>query len=91
MISKKEAKPLLSAYQKKSGNGLMGRRHGSGCPKTVSTGKNMDLIEELVCSQEEQPHTHLPPKKTAGQAGISPSSIRRIMKKKKETFISSST
>ena len=38
--------------------------------------KNMDLIEE-------QPHTHLATRKIAEQTGISRSSIRRMVKKKR--------
>ena len=34
----------------------------------------MDLIEELVCSKEGQPHTHLAPVKITKETGISPSS-----------------
>ena len=43
----------------------MDRRHGSGQSGTVSTEENMDLIEELVCSQGEWHHTHLAPRKIA--------------------------
>ena len=52
--------------------------------------KKTDLIEELLCSQEEQPHTHLAPRKIAKQTGISRSSVEIILKKK-ETLNSSST
>ena len=52
--------------------------------------KTTDLIEELLCSQEEQPHTHLAPRKIAKQTGISRSSVEIILKKK-ETLNSSST
>ena len=34
--------------------GSVDRRHGSGQPRTVSTKENMGLIEEFICSQEEQ-------------------------------------
>ena len=49
-------------------------RDGSGWLRTVSTEENVDLIEELVCSKERQPHTHLAPVKIAKETGISPSS-----------------
>ena len=62
--------------------GSMDIRHGSWWPRTVSTEGNMDLIEELVCTQEERPHIHLAPRKTAEQTGISRYSIRRIVKKR---------
>ena len=69
----------------------MDRRHASG-PRTVSTEKNtttvstdenMDLLEELAYSQEERCQNRLAPRKIAEQTGISRSSFRRIVKKKK--------
>ena len=66
--------------QKFRETGSMKRKHGSGRPTTVSTEENMDLIEELICSQEE-PHSHLAPRKIAEKTGISRSSIRRMVKK----------
>ena len=68
--------------------GSMDRRHGSGQPRTISLKGNLDLVEELVCSQEELHHAHLPPRKIVKQTGISQSSIQR--KVKKETLSSSS-
>ena len=35
----------------------MNRKEGSGRPRSVTTEKSTDLIEELICSQEEVPHT----------------------------------
>ena len=61
--------------------GSMGRRHGSGRPRTVSTEENIDLIEEWICSQEERPHTHLTPRKIAEQTGSSWSSIWGMVRK----------
>ena len=49
--------------QKFGETGSMDRGHDSWQSRTVSMEENMDLIEELVCSQEELPHTHLAPKK----------------------------
>ena len=43
----------------------MNRKEGSGRPWSVTTEKNTDLIEELICSQEEALHTHLAPCKIA--------------------------
>ena len=59
----------------------MDRRHGSGHPRTVSILENMDLVEKLVCSQEEWPQMHLAPRKIK-QTGISWSSMGRIVKKR---------
>ena len=36
----------------------MNRKEGSGQPMSVTIEENTDLIEELICSQEEAPHTH---------------------------------
>ena len=62
---------------------LIDRRHGLERPRNVSMEENMNLIEELVCSKEERPHTHLAPRKTAKQTGISLSSVQTMVKKKK--------
>ena len=63
-------------------SGTMNRKEGSGRPWSVATEENTDLIEELVCSQEEAPHTHLAPCKIAEQTAISRSSIRRMIKRR---------
>ena len=62
--------------------GSTDRRHGSGRPRAVSTEENMDLIEELVSSQEEQLHKHLAPREIAEQTGISRSPIRGMVKER---------
>ena len=61
--------------------GSINKRHGSGQPRNVFLEENMDLIGELVCSQEERPRTYLAPRKIDEQTGISQSSIQRMMKK----------
>ena len=63
-------------------SGTMNRKEGSGRPWSVATEENTDLIEELVCSQEEAPHTRLAPCKIAEQTAISRSSIRRMIKRR---------
>ena len=63
-------------------SGTMNRKESSGQPRSVTTEENTDLIEELICSQEEAPHTHLAPRKIAEQTGISRSSIRRMIKRR---------
>ena len=60
----------------------MDRRRDSGQSSTVSMEENKDLIEELACSQEERPHTHLVPRKIAEQTGTSRLSIQRMVKKR---------
>ena len=63
-------------------SGTRNRKEGSGRPWSVTTEENTDLIEELICSQEEVLHTHLAPRKTAEQTGISRSSVRRMIKRR---------
>ena len=58
----------------------MSRKEDSGRPRSVTTEENTDLIEEMICSQEEAPYTHLAPRKIAKQTGMSRSSIRRMIK-----------
>ena len=41
----------------------------------VKTEENTNLIEELICSQKEAPHTHLAPHKIVEQTRFSHSSI----------------
>ena len=48
----------------------------------MTTEETTDLIEELIFSQEEAPHTHLVHRKIEEQTGISRSSIRRMIKRR---------
>ena len=68
-------------------SGIINRKEGSGRPRSVTTEKNTDLIEELICPQKEAPRTRLGPRKIVEQTGISRLSIRRLIKK--ETFVNS--
>ena len=77
--------PLKCLLKKFRETGWLDRRHGSGQPRIVSMEENMDLIKDLVCSQEERPHTHLAPRKIAEQKGISWSSIQGKVKKRNLT------
>ena len=64
----------------------MNKKEGSGQSMSVTTEENTNLIEELICSQEEALDTHLASRKIATQTGISCLSIRRMIK---ETFVNS--
>ena len=68
-------KRLLNGYKL---NGNMRRKKGSGRPVTVTTEKNQDLVEETICSQENDPHSHQSPREIAETTGISRTSVRRI-------------
>ena len=52
-------------------SGATNRKKGSGRPRSVTTEENTNLIEELVCPQDEAVHTCLGPHKIAKQTGIS--------------------
>ena len=55
------------------------RRSGSGRPKTARIEKNIEIIEDLILSQEEA-DTHDSPRTIERNTGISRSSVRRIIK-----------
>ena len=40
----------------------MGRKAGSGRQRTITTEENKNLIENLICSQEENPGSHILPR-----------------------------
>ena len=56
------------------------RKAGSGRPRTGRTGENIEIVEELICSQEDEPKSHKTPREIARETGISHSSVRRIAK-----------
>lgn len=57
------------------------RKVGSGRPKTVSTAANVAIVADLVLSQDDQPGTHRTTRQIANEAGISQTSVRRIIHK----------
>eukprot|EP00111_Clytia_hemisphaerica_P021070 TCONS_00062096-protein len=61
--------------------GSMDRRPGSGRPRTVTTPDNEALVNELICSQEEKPGTHLSPREIEKHTGIKRSSVIRMVKR----------
>ena len=72
-------KRLVQRYKE---TGTMERMKGSGRPRTVRTEENEDTVEELICSQEDQPHSHLAPRQIEKSEGISRSSIVRMVDEK---------
>ena len=60
----------------------MDRRPGSGRPVTVTTEENEELVGDLICSQEENPGTHLSPREIEKVTGISRTSVRRMVKRR---------
>jgi len=53
----------------------------SGRPRSARTHENIQMVEELVCSQEGQPGTSKSPREIARETGVSHTSVRRIIKK----------
>ena len=50
-------KRLLKQFKDSS---TVNRKENSGRPRSVTTEENTDLIQKLICSQDEAPHTHTP-------------------------------
>ena len=56
------------------------RKPGSGRPKTARTPANIAAVDDLICSQEDQPGTSRSTRQLAQELGISASSVRNIAK-----------
>jgi len=63
----------------KTGSAL-GRKAGSGRPKSARTEANISAVEQLICSQEDQPGTSLSTREVAKAVSISEASVRNIAK-----------
>ena len=74
---------LFNVLRRFKEDGSMKRKTGSGRPITVTTDKNAELIEELICSQEEFSGIHKSLREIARNFGISRSSVRRLVKRRK--------
>ena len=72
-------KALVKKYRE---NGSMERKKGSGRPRSARTPENEAYVEEMICSQEDQPGTHETPRKIAEEIEISHSSVCRIVRDK---------
>lgn len=68
---------LLKRFQE---TGTMERKQGSGRPRTVCTEENENLVEQLICSQEDNPGSHMSPREIEKHTGINRSVVRRIVK-----------
>ena len=62
-------------------NGTMKTRPGSGRPRSAITPENEEIVEQLICSQEESPRSHMSPREIKSHTGIKRSSIVRMAKK----------
>src|SRR5213082_3168431 len=56
------------------------RKVGSGRPKSVRSTATIDMVQELICSQEDEPGISRSTRQIAGELGISALSVRRIAK-----------
>ena len=56
---KGSAQRLINQFKE---NGTMKRRPGSGRPRSAITPENEEIVEQLICSQEESPGTHMSPR-----------------------------
>ena len=56
------------------------RKAGSGRPRTARTKKNIEIVEEFICSQEDEPKSHKTPREIVRETRISHASVRRIAK-----------
>ena len=61
--------------------GSSGRKPGSGARRTARTDANIEAIEQLVLSQEENPGTHRTIREMARETGISAKSVPSIVHK----------
>ena len=64
-------------------DGSIRRGTGSGRKITVTTDEKAELVEKLICSQEQFQVIHKSPREIARNVGISRSSVRRLVKRGK--------
>ena len=55
------------------------RKLGSGRPRSVRTDDNIEEVEDMILSQEDQPGTHKTPTEIADELNISRRSVKRII------------
>ena len=73
------AQHLLKRFKE---DGSMIRRTSSGRPITATTDENNELVEELICSQEDFLGTQQATREIARNVGITRSSVRRLVKRR---------
>lgn len=61
-------------------DGTTERKPGSGRPKSARTQQKIERVSELICSQDDDPHSHKSPREIERETGIPRSSVRRIIK-----------
>jgi len=68
-------------FQKLTETGTVDRCVGSGRPRSAQTEENIDLVDDLIVSQEEKPQTQRTVREIVHETGIPRSSDVRIIKK----------
>jgi len=68
-------------FQKLRETGTVDRRVGSGRPRSAQTEENIDLVDDLIVSQEDKFQTHRTVREIARETGIPRFSVVRIIKK----------
>ena len=63
-------------------HGTMDRKKGSGRPITATTPENQEAVQEMICSQEDSPGTHVTPNNIAKILKVSDRSVRRMVRSK---------
>jgi len=57
------------------------RLPGSGRPRTARTATNTEIVDNMICCQDDKPGTSKRPREIARETGIPRSWVRRIAKK----------
>jgi DNA invertase Pin-like site-specific DNA recombinase len=60
--------------------GTVSRIKGSGRQRSVRTDENIQLVNDLILSQDDKPQTHRSQREIVRELGISRTSVRRIIK-----------
>jgi len=61
--------------------GSAARLSGSGRRRTARTAANIEIVDNMICSQDDNPGTSKSPREIARETGMSRSSVRRVAKR----------
>ena len=67
--------------------GTIYRKVGSGRPVTVTTAENEEIVEQLICSQDDFPGTHKSLREIEKLTGIKRTSVRKMAKRNEYKLI----
>jgi len=79
---------LYYLVRKTDQTGTAARLSGSGWSRSARTAANIEIVDNMICSQDDKSGTSKTPREIARETGISRSSVRRIAEKdlKLKTF-----